>query len=148
MLLKTLREKEKMVVTSIFSISHSIFYPSQNRCQFFKRIYFVVCKCFELQSVKILAFGKELRLYKFNVIISITCKLTVDTRKILLRNHAMKWIFEYNLKFSTHYKVLDRLTSSLLQSQSGLTLYQTVPSFDDHEKEADRKHSGKRRKCW
>ena len=27
--LKTLQEKEKMLVTSIFSISHNVFYPSQ-----------------------------------------------------------------------------------------------------------------------
>ena len=42
-LLKTLWEKEKMLVTSIFSFSHYVFYPSQNKVQFFKSIYFVVC---------------------------------------------------------------------------------------------------------
>ena len=44
-LLKTLREKEKMLVTTIFYFPH-IFYPSKNKFQFFRNIYFVVCKCF------------------------------------------------------------------------------------------------------
>ena len=35
-LLKTLWEKEKMLVTSIFSFSHNAFYPSQNRIFVFK----------------------------------------------------------------------------------------------------------------
>ena len=29
-----------------------------------------------------------------------------------------------------------------------LTLYSTIPTFNDPEKEAIGKHSGKRRKCW
>ena len=46
-LLKTLWEKEKMLVTSIFSFSHKVFYSSQHKFQFLSQIYFVVCKCFE-----------------------------------------------------------------------------------------------------
>ena len=46
-LLKTLWEKEKMLVSIIFSFSHNVFYPSQN--QFFKS--------------NILSFGKELTCY-------------------------------------------------------------------------------------
>ena len=51
-LLKTLWEKEKMLVTSIFSFSHIVFYPSQIKFPFFGHIYFVVCKCFEFGLVK------------------------------------------------------------------------------------------------
>ena len=39
---KTWWEKEKMLVTSIFSFSHHVFYPSQNKFQFFSHIYFVI----------------------------------------------------------------------------------------------------------
>ena len=39
-LLKTLWEKEKMLETSIFSFSHNIFYPLQNKFQFFSCISF------------------------------------------------------------------------------------------------------------
>ena len=46
-LLKTLWEKEKILVTSIFSFSHNVFYPSQNKFQFFSHIYFIVYKCFQ-----------------------------------------------------------------------------------------------------
>ena len=50
-LLKTLWEKEKMLVTSIFSFSHNVFYPSLNKFQFFSYIYFVVCKCFQFGPI-------------------------------------------------------------------------------------------------
>ena len=40
--------KEKMLVTSIFSFSHNVFYPSRNKFWFFIQIYFVVYKCFQL----------------------------------------------------------------------------------------------------
>ena len=45
--MKTLWEKEKMLVTSIFPLSHNVFYPSQTKFHFFIYIYFVVCKCFQ-----------------------------------------------------------------------------------------------------
>ena len=41
-LLKTLWKKEKMLVTSIFSFSHNVFYPFKNKFQFSARIYFLV----------------------------------------------------------------------------------------------------------
>ena len=46
-LLKTLWEKEKMLATSIFSFSHNIFYPSQDKFPFLSHIYFVICKSFQ-----------------------------------------------------------------------------------------------------
>ena len=49
-----------MLVTSIFSFSQNVFYPSQNKFQFFNHIYFVVCKCFQFDQSKILLFGKKL----------------------------------------------------------------------------------------
>ena len=50
-LLKTLWEKEKMLVTSIFSFFHNVFYPSQNKFHLCSHIYFVICKCFPLGPV-------------------------------------------------------------------------------------------------
>ena len=49
---KTLWEKEKMLVTSIFSISQNVFYPFKNKCQFLSQIYFVVCMCFQFWQGK------------------------------------------------------------------------------------------------
>ena len=49
-LLKTLWKKEKMLVTSIFSFFH-VFYPYQNKIQFFSHNYFVVWKCFQFGLV-------------------------------------------------------------------------------------------------
>ena len=49
---KTLWEKEKMLVTSIFSFSHNVFYPIRYRNHCFSNLKFVVCKCFEFGPVR------------------------------------------------------------------------------------------------
>ena len=55
-------EKEKMLVASIFSFSHNVFYPFQTKFQFFILIYFVFCKCFQFGEVcKILWLVKSLK---------------------------------------------------------------------------------------
>ena len=41
-----------MLVTSIFSFSHNVFYHFQNKLQFLGYIYFVVCICFESGPVQ------------------------------------------------------------------------------------------------
>ena len=41
-----------MLVTSIFSFSHNVFYHFQNKFQFLDSIYFVVCICFEFGPVQ------------------------------------------------------------------------------------------------
>ena len=43
--------KEKMLVTSIFSFSYDVFYPSQNKIQFLNQVYFFICKCFQFGPV-------------------------------------------------------------------------------------------------
>ena len=48
-----------MLETSIFSISHNVFYPSQNKFQFFQLHLSSAC-VFKLGQTKILSFGKEL----------------------------------------------------------------------------------------
>ena len=50
-LLKTFWEKDKMLVTSIFSFSLNIFFHSQNKLTVFSHNYFVVCKCFQFVQV-------------------------------------------------------------------------------------------------
>ena len=42
--LKTLWQKENMLVTSICYFSQNVFSPSQKNFQFFNHIYFVICK--------------------------------------------------------------------------------------------------------
>ena len=49
--LKTLREKEKLLLTSIFSFFNNVFYSSQHKFQFLHLNYFVVCKWFEFGLV-------------------------------------------------------------------------------------------------
>ena len=59
-LLKTLLEKEKLLVTSNFSFSHSVFYPFGELSAIFIEFKIVVCKCFILEESKICRFGKGL----------------------------------------------------------------------------------------
>ena len=68
-LLKTLWEKEKLLITSNFSFFHSVFYPLELYAIFIK-IEIFVCKLFQFGRVQNLSFGKVLSLcFKFFFII-------------------------------------------------------------------------------
>ena len=54
-LLKTLLEKEKMLVTSSFLFSHYVFYSINEKLQHSSHTEIVVHKCFELEGAKILS---------------------------------------------------------------------------------------------
>ena len=60
-LLKTLREKEKLLVTSNFSYSHSVFFPFGEHSAIFIKFEIVVCKLFHCGKSEILSFGKGLK---------------------------------------------------------------------------------------
>ena len=51
-----------MLVTSIFSFSHNVFYPSQNKFQFLSHIYLSSANASSSDRSKILSFGKEFML--------------------------------------------------------------------------------------
>ena len=60
-----------MLVTSIFSFSHNVFYPPINSFRFFTYIYFIVCKCFEFGRVQnFVVWYRVKRLISFSCIIS------------------------------------------------------------------------------
>ena len=59
-LLKTLQEKEKLLVTSNFSFSRSVFYQSRDLSATFIKFETVVCKLFEFGRIHNLSFGKRL----------------------------------------------------------------------------------------
>ena len=50
-LLKTLQEKEKLLVTSNFSFSHSVFYPFGKLSAVLIKVKIVVCKLFQFRKV-------------------------------------------------------------------------------------------------
>ena len=50
-LLKTLWEKEKSLVTSNFSFSHSVFYPFRELSAIFTKFKIVLCKLFQFGRV-------------------------------------------------------------------------------------------------
>ena len=51
LLLKTLWEKQKMLVTSIFSFTKNVFYSTKDEFHRLESIYFVVCKCYLFKPV-------------------------------------------------------------------------------------------------
>ena len=59
--LKTPWEKEKLLVTSNFSFSHSVFYPFRELSTIFIKFRIVVCKLFRFGPVYNLSFGKGLK---------------------------------------------------------------------------------------
>ena len=58
-LLKTLWEKEKLLVMSNFSFSHSVFYTSDEQFAILINFEIVVCKLFQYGRVSNLSFGKR-----------------------------------------------------------------------------------------
>ena len=55
-------EKEKMLVTSIFSFSHDVFYSIKKRkIVILATFYLASANAFNLDTSKILSFGKELQ---------------------------------------------------------------------------------------
>ena len=100
-LLKTLWEKEKMLVTSIFSISHNVFYSSQMRIQIF---YWNLFCCLQMLSIwislKNLSFGKELNSFGEKKVM----KNTFFCLPHFIRQRQILWIemqviwYDYNLK--------------------------------------------------
>ena len=65
-LLKTLWEKEKLLVSSNFSFSHSGFYPFGELSAIFITFEIVICKLLEFGRVYNLSFRKGLRNWSFN----------------------------------------------------------------------------------
>ena len=62
-LLKTLLEKEKLLVTSNFSFSHSVFYLFEEFYAISMEYKIVIIKLFQIGRVKHLSFGKGLNLF-------------------------------------------------------------------------------------
>ena len=48
------------MLTSIFSFSHNLFYPSQNKFQFSATFILLSANAYNLDQSKILSFGREL----------------------------------------------------------------------------------------
>ena len=127
-----------MLVTSIFSFSHNVFYPTQNKFQFFSHIYFVVCKCFQFGPVlKKLSFGKELIIllsltllglffygqYSSKISSYILSRLISDLHRIISRDILTNKSFEIATSGFFFYEKV-----SVLKIVS-LTLCISIPSF-------------------
>ena len=99
-LLKTLWEKEKMLVTSIFSFSRNVFYPSQKEFLCLSHIYLSSAKASNLDKSKILLFGKG----------------NLDSL-VHLKNRASIDLYPYDVTFVNKYQ-----SHCILGSNGGNTL--------------------------
>ena len=78
-LLKTLREKEKLLVTSNFSFSHSVFYLFGELSAIFNELEIVACKLFQFGRVQNLSFGKGLILYLICQFLALPIQQQIET---------------------------------------------------------------------
>ena len=136
--LKTLLEKEKMLVTSIFSFSHNVFYliKERNHVSHFCHLQ----NAFELVKSKILLFGKELKI------------LVKLLWKLILAIPILHWLWTSNISL-----IIQKLFLPLTHYQTtNFRLFQTErvcrQQFQIWRKwrkviQMGRKHCGKRRNC-
>ena len=83
-LLKTLWEKEKLLITSNFSFSHSVFYPFGQHFAILIKLKIVICKPFQFGGVQSLSFGKGL--------IDVDCNdvnFIVHTKRLVFMNMTL-----------------------------------------------------------
>ena len=60
-------EKEKLLITNNFALSHSVFYSSEELSAIFIKFKIVIWKLFKFGRVYHLSFGSELRPFERNV---------------------------------------------------------------------------------
>ena len=90
-LLKTLWEKEKLLVMSNFSFSHSVFYMFEELFSIFIKFEIVVCKLFQFGRVYNLLFGKGLNQFTAaypSFLPSVCPSITNIFRHIFVSNHS------------------------------------------------------------
>ena len=78
-LLKTLREKEKLLVTSNFSFSHIVFYPFRELSATLTKFEIVICKLSQFGRVKIFSFGKGLMYLTQVNLLSLSRLICIET---------------------------------------------------------------------
>ena len=129
-LLKTLREKEKLLVTSNFIFSHSVFYPFGELSAIFIKLKIVVCKLFQYGRVQNLLCGKGLTLcHKLLLQFSCYCILLKSCRYLDYID-----VMQDSLQPSIPHLMVQGL-SPLDPRKILLTLYHTIPNSMTHNRE-------------
>ena len=88
--LKTLWEKEKLLVTSNFSFSRSVFYLFGELAAIFIKSKIVLCQSFEYGRVKYLSFGKGLILMLSCIGLDVVTKLDRYYRILRVRYYSKR----------------------------------------------------------
>ena len=84
--LKPLWEKEKLLVTSNFSFSHSVFYPLGELSSIFMKFEIVVCNLFQFGRVQNLLFGKRLNGRQTHLLFTTQSRLLMTLKKNTFEN--------------------------------------------------------------
>ena len=105
-LLKTLwEEKEKLLVTSNFSFSHSVFYPIGELSAVFTKFKIVVCKLFRIGRVLNLSFGKGLNCYEITLCnMNRKYSYTIPYRSTI-QQYCLCWYWGPSMSLPTRYTV-------------------------------------------
>ena len=123
-----------MLVTSIFSFSSNVFYPSQNK------FIFSSARSFLSDWSKILLCGKELFCILQFAIKDLFCRVLSKNSLLILQSDLM----QHFLMFSSYFSVWETTFNEIINclDSAGLTLYHTILTFKDPVKEAFWNH------CW
>ena len=162
-LLKTLWEKEKMLLMINITFSYSFFYPFGKFSTIFINLKIIVCSLLLWKSIKFVVWER------INPVLHNLEFLTTRRRKLLktywegepsgkqknflLFPHCiLRW--EKNLSFEWHWichlqiYAFNIENSEIFLFGKELILYHEIQTFIDPEKDSFLKHCGNRRKCW
>ena len=147
-LFKTLWEKEKLLITSNFSFSHSVFYLFGELSTIFNKFEIVVCQLFHFGRVYNLLLGKGLNkaLTKWIYGSIIRWRLALYNESGVAVRPLFPELGLYTGKLSK--KLREVIVLRLLSWYAHLTLYHKIMIFNTPAWEAFWKHGLKRRKCW
>ena len=103
-----------MLVTSIFSFPHNVFYPSQNKFQIFSHIYLSPANAFHLDKPKILSIGNELKKKKPDSVRTVVFHPPPPPQIIYCIFHgSFKEIVTFSQYGTIHFRMFDTIQTNI-----------------------------------
>ena len=131
-------KKEKLLVTSNFSFSHSVFYLFVELSAIFIKSEFVVCKIFQFGRIYNLSFGEGLRRLSF-------CRSSVAW----VKDNMVFWNMVFRVRVVCSKPFVGNHINSLPNDK--FSYWSKLKAFADDKINVTgigRKLCGQRRKCW
>ena len=138
-LLKTLWEKEKLLVTSNFSFSHNVFYLFGELSAMFIKFKIVICKVFHFGPVRNIVVWERVKFIE-------SLKKALGTIK---GSKRMCWKPAFSPFPIVVYPPIHYLISAFFFSLSSANVQTFITQWcNSPDEECYRKHCRKMRKCW